>query len=469
MMVTPSFKRQGAERYAALRRRLFPGEFSCLREETLVLSELELQSLWFAGAFGRNFLTPTGEPVEVVQFGHWNHAAGPDFVDAAVRIGQTLHRGAIELDPHARDWERHGHGENPAYDQVVLHVFFDEGTQRFFTRNREHRQVAQVRLQAEDHEDLDLAGYLPADAHLGSCSYVFRGLPDATVCEILQAAAEYRLERKARRLGRTREIHGEKQALYQGMAEALGYRHNAFPMRVVSQRAPLAALAKQTSATTIDALLFGVAGFLEGARHVESGDASTTSYQRQLWSQWWQQRGVWMASNAMPLPWKTAGGRPQNHPQRRLGALAQLVSAWKEFSALALSLTLDLRKLEAFLTGLTHPYWDGHYTLKAASKRPLALIGKARARDALANQILPLHFQQAPRETWEHLLQLRASQSNEKVRRAAVRLFGEHPRQNAFLKMVYQQQALLQIYDDFCLPDSSACEDCPFPEQLWKI
>ena len=29
-----------------------------------------------------------------------------------------------------------------------------------------------------------------------------------------------------------------------------------------------------------------------------------------------------------------------------------------------------------------------------------------------------------------------------------------------------EQQALLQIYRDFCLEDASECADCPFPEQL---
>lgn len=29
-----------------------------------------------------------------------------------------------------------------------------------------------------------------------------------------------------------------------------------------------------------------------------------------------------------------------------------------------------------------------------------------------------------------------------------------------------QQQALLQIYEDFCLADGSGCEDCPSPGQM---
>jgi hypothetical protein len=31
---------------------------------------------------------------------------------------------------------------------------------------------------------------------------------------------------------------------------------------------------------------------------------------------------------------------------------------------------------------------------------------------------------------------------------------------------LWQQQALLQIYDDFCMQDASDCARCPFPEQV---
>ena len=87
----------------------------------------------------------------------------------------------------------------------------------------------------------------------------------------------------------------------------------------------------------------------------------------------------------------------------------------------------------------------------------------------MANQILPLRFQDDPQATWSTYQSLSASQSNEKIKRATIRLFGEHPRQRVFLKKAYHQQALLQIYDDFCLEDDSGCVHCPFPEQLWKM
>lgn len=52
------------------------------------------------------------------------------------------------------------------------------------------------------------------------------------------------------------------------------------------------------------------------------------------------------------------------------------------------------------------------------------------------------------------------------MRRAVLRLFGDDSRAAEFTQMLHHQQGLLQIYEDFCLEDDSACATCPFPERL---
>lgn len=107
-------------------------------------SEQHLQALWFAGQLGRDFTTVDEKNVRVIQFGHWNHSAGPDFLHASVEIEGTLHKGAIELDHRAGDWETHGHAQNENFDQVVLHVVFCHDHAHSYTRNTEHREIPRV-------------------------------------------------------------------------------------------------------------------------------------------------------------------------------------------------------------------------------------------------------------------------------------------------------------------------------------
>lgn len=49
-------------------------------------SEVELQARWFAGDFGREFVSTNDDRIDIVQFGVWNRQAGPDYRDAAIRI-----------------------------------------------------------------------------------------------------------------------------------------------------------------------------------------------------------------------------------------------------------------------------------------------------------------------------------------------------------------------------------------------
>lgn len=462
-MLSANFLSPWAARYAELRHNL--AEWKVQDGDNADLTEIEWQSLWFAGEFGREHQTTCGRKVEIVQFGHWNRAAGPDFVDTAIRVDGELLAGPMELDREARDWERHGHALNPAFETVVLHLFLEPGGERFFTRTAKHRNVFQVHLRPEL---LDEAMPRPAlaEARLGRCSYGFQAMSTPSILAFLRAAAHYRLEQKGRRLARVREAHGADQAMFQGIAEALGYRPNRAAMRVLAQRASLVLLRKKRN-RQIDALLFGVAGFLEGERHVESDQDDTRSYQRELWSHWWAEREAWQWSADRALPWQTSGVRPLNHPQRRLAALAMIALRWGELADLLTGEDLALKSLSAFFAGLSHPYWDYHYTLKAAPSRArMALVGKERVLDILANYLLPMRLQDKPEIAWRAYEKLPAVQDNEKLRRASIRLFGEHPDRALFGKFLHQQQALLQVYDDFCLPDQSGCEQCPFPEQM---
>ncbi|MBU6301363.1 MAG: DUF2851 family protein [Verrucomicrobia bacterium] len=434
-------------------------------------SELELQSLWFSGAFGDTFTSTCGRSVRVSRFGEWNRIGGPDFKGCAVEIDGQQQNGAIEIDPEPEDWERHGHSTNPAFDQVVLHVFGGHGpaARRFFTRTSDHRNIVQVRL------DLDLLNTPdrdrpPACAVHGRCSTRLAELESREMESLLQASARHRLDAKARRFARSAQIHGWDQAIFEGIAGALGYHPNRLPMRVLAQRHPLQNLLSHPPSRR-EAILFGSGGFLDAVGH-DSARPATRSYLRGLWEQWWRLRD---SASVLPgIRWSLSGIRPLNHPHRRLGALAALLSAWPEFRAL-LPPPVSAphppfpdwpRRVTTFLTNLQHPHWSRHYTLSSAPcQSPLAIFGRDRIHDILGNVLFPIAIHQDPSH-WTTYLSLPGGKMNEKLERAATRLLGPHPKKSSLVRPFYRQQGLLQIYEDFCLEDTSGCTSCPFPEQI---
>jgi hypothetical protein len=436
-----------------------------LREEPLPaeprrFTELELQAHWFAGDFGRDFVTTTGEPVRVVQFGVWNREAGPDFAEAAVSIaGGEPQRGAIELDPDVRDWERHEHASNPHYESVVLHVFTRASGEVFFTRTARHRNVPQVLL---DPAALGTAAATPQpDARLGRCSGPLRHLPEEKVREVLLGAAQFRLRRKSAALARLTELHGPDEALFQSLAATLGYKSNKLPFTLLAQRLPLKLLRKNRA----DALLFGVSGFLP-ATDLSQFDSPTRLYLRGLWEDWWPCRTEFERLTLTPDLWKLGGQRPANHPQRRLAALAQLVKHWPKVRALAKR--CEPRDLQKFFAGLTDEYWDQYYTVSSkTSARRMALVGESRVTEMLANVFFPLTLT-TDEKRWIGFKNLPASLSNRRVEIAALRLFGPGDLGRTLLRNVAMQQGLLQIYEDFCTRDATDCQRCLFPQQLAK-
>ena len=88
------------------------------------------------------------------------------------------------------------------------------------------------------------------------------------------------------------------------------------------------------------------------------------------------------------------------------------------------------------------------------------------ANEFLANYYIPRWSWNNPEAAWQAFRKLPGGTPSDPVRRATTRLFGSRRDQAEFHRKLWQQQALLQVYSDFCLQDASDCEDCPFPEQL---
>jgi hypothetical protein len=422
-------------------------------------TELEWQAMWYSGAFGTTFRTVAGSLVEIIQFGFWNREPGPDFVHASVRVdGEQVLEGDIELDMHVADWDRHGHSQNQAFDRVVLHLFLNKSGASHFTRTTLNREVIQIHLQSE----IDPPHIQPPIAYPGRCCAPLGQLPGRTIDSLIETAARVRMQRKADQLHRAAVAHGLDEALFQAFAVALGYKRNKIPFLVLAQRAKLRLLRDQGPAA--ESLLFGVAGFLED-RRINRATSIDKDYWRQLWEHWWQLRSQFAHLILGQKLWRFDMTRPSNHPHRRLGALAELVRRWKEVRLLS----PQLEEVAEWIRGLSHPFWNHHFTLTSrATLRPLHLLGHTRINEILANVIHPMLLA-TNQADWESYKRIRAELSNRRLTIVCKRLFGENDRAREHLRFLYQQQGLLQIFEDFCLADTTNCAGCRFPEVIAKL
>jgi hypothetical protein len=443
-------------------------------------SELQVQALWFEQLFQSSLTTDDGRTVEVIQPGFWNHGGGPDFTRAVVRFAKNgkkdgeVSLGHVEVHLRPTDWNAHEHHADPAYDETILHVVWETGGGKsFFPATSSFRRVPQVvlgpQLIAPWSELATLCSSLhqrplPA-AQPGRCSGELGLLPADVVADILRSAGLFRLRQKAQRWYWRQKLTSPGQALYEALAEALGFHANQIPMRLVAQRLPWAKLRKLEEPNRL-ALLFGLAGFLpnESMARLQS---EPRQWLRELWEIWWKARGELDYALLPRSQWKLAGLRPLNRPERRLAALAQIVPCIPELLLALRSRDGDL--FARILLDIRDAFWESHATLTGLPLRaPCRLLGEERVTDIMINVFWPLVSLEDSAAAQKALRSFNAPR-NSAARVATQRLLisALSPKQ---ARETLIQQGLLQIFRDYCQTDCSDCRACTFPELVkkWK-
>jgi hypothetical protein len=454
-------------------------------------SERHLQCVWYSPDLRPPCLhTIDGETVRVEKPGYWNLEKGPDFINATLLVGAEKRRmtGDVEIHVHPEDWRLHGHSSDPVYARVVAHV-------SYFPAHLPPAVlppgVLQIPLKQSllanpffSFESIDVASFPYALRRpLTPCSRVISTWPPEKSSSLLSAAGKYRLERKAARLASAASQKGEEQTLYEEIMNALGYKHNSIPFRLLAEKVPLVILRENSAGdcTAAYALLAGVAGLLPAVTKVR-WDAETRKFVQRLWSSWWKQQARW-SSVAMPLSaWRLSSLRPHNHPRRRLMAAAVLFTDKKSLHDIINRVPCDnaaqwLSQIMDIFLGLNDrlaaagaAYWNNRLAIgRKPSADDIALVGRQRASAIISNVIIPFQLGlHRPLPPLEHLLSsLPDEENNAVIKQSAINLFGpDHGR--ALYRQGLLQQGLIQIFHDYCLNDRSNCADCELLKMIRK-
>ncbi|MCW9708561.1 DUF2851 family protein [Fodinibius salsisoli] len=108
-----------------------------MRKTAPTYHEKLLHWIWETRNFNtRSLHTASGDPVKIHFPGQSNKSDGPDFSGAQIEIGQLQWYGDVEIHWKLSDWHAHGHGQDPRYNNVVLHVVFRSTDQRSLRKDR---------------------------------------------------------------------------------------------------------------------------------------------------------------------------------------------------------------------------------------------------------------------------------------------------------------------------------------------
>ncbi len=454
----------------------------------LPITERLVQAIWYDQRVRADALhTTDGHAVKVLAAGFWNLEAGPDFRRALIQFGDDKPvLTDVEIHLSAADWERHNHQRDPLYNNVGLHVVLWDAGSDIVVKTADNRTIPQLALEtfltaplAELCDAIDPEAYPYSDSlHTGLCAPALRKVTAETRDALLNAAGDERLTQKAQKFARWAATSSFDQALYEGIMEALGYKANKLPFRLLAQRLPLANLPPYPLAR--EAALLGLAGFLP-KKSARLWDTASRKRVKVLWNCWWKMQSDLGELTLDSAQWKLAGLRPQNFPQRRLAAMNALMSAHQHLADDVYAIVVvssdpkqTLAALENIFVALEDDFWSSHYNFGGRSREPIALIGRARARDIVVNVLIPFALAQARAHDDASAAQRAialyaaaprlASHSVEIF--AAYRFFGPKSPTKKILFSARRQQGLLQLFRDFCLNDTSACAHCPLPDLI---
>lgn len=440
-----------------------------LREEPgPILSESVLQRIWFEQLVKDPLVTLTGERIHLHHPGIWNHRAGPDFLGASFSSadGRTG-SGDVELHRHPSDWDAHAHSSNPAYQNVVLHGFWQADPSWGGTPSSAIRQIAlENQLSAPLTDLVSLFQSSPAEILAGEkpgeCHPLLLSLAPEKLREILEQAGWHRL-RLRRSLAQARRASlGFDQAVWIALAEGLGFSENREPFAALARSVPVNRLLPIPDPAARAAVLYGTAGLLpDPTRSAVTPQARPLV--RQLWNLWWYLRGAWTASILPSISWRLGSTRPVNSPHRRLAALVCLSDPSVWFGFRESVRTGHAEGFLAILRSVSDPFWNFHAgwdgrVLPSSSR----LVGNDRATALLFQVLAPL-TELPETELGQRMESWPAGGDAGLLRSASVRLLGV-PFPPPDVRTHLAREGLLQIYRDFCR--ARPCRGCSFPAFL---
>ncbi|MEC8254661.1 MAG: DUF2851 family protein [SAR324 cluster bacterium] len=194
-----------------------------------------LQALWCL-PIATEFRTTTGELLRVEFPGWLNSGAGPDFLEARLCLGDQQLYGAVEFHTHTRLWQVHGHPNDPAYQQVILHVvlYHDPRLPPLVRDDGQTIPVVELATQLpEKWEQLvpDGAALLKEYERLpGHCGSLLPEIGQQRLRLLLQEATEQRLQQKRQPIQQAWDTAEPEELLHRALFAALGAPTGAPPL-----------------------------------------------------------------------------------------------------------------------------------------------------------------------------------------------------------------------------------------------
>lgn len=416
------------------------------------MKEEFLYYIWENRLTDKDLKTSEGDDVDIVSTGYRNTDSGPDFLEAKAKIGDKLWAGHVEIHVKSSDWNRHGHQNDKAFQNVILHVVFENDTKV--------NEIPTLELKGHFDENL-FTQYerLILSKNWIPCENTMAQVPVFTRLSWLDRMAVERLESKSKTVTKLLEANqfDWENALYILLMRYFGLKVNNEAFETLASLLPFKTLLKHAdNLLQVEAMLLGCAGFLE--------KEFTEEYPMLLKREFAIMRAKF---NLIAMPeerWKFMRMRPSNFPTLRLAQMAQLIHRNGCLFA-KIREAKNVAEVKSLFDVKASEYWNTHYRLESSSEPKPKHLGSATADILIINAVVPLlfcygklHKNESVCETAMQFLEETEAEDNAIIRHYA--------QCGIAAENAMQSQALLHLYSCYC--KCKRCLECRIANVLLK-
>lgn len=402
--------------------------------------------------------TNSGESIIVESTGVHNHLSGPDFFNAKVELNGQLWAGNIEIHVKSSDWYAHNHQEDSKYDNIVLHVVWDDDVSVF---RKDGTQIPTLSLKQyislellETYQSLfDLRNY-----KFINCEKEFIDVDDFLRNNWLDRLFVERLEEKSVFINQLLEStnHDWEQVLFLMLLKTFGSKINKDVFIELGKTIDFSIIRKlHQKPLELESLLLGQARLLDDDQVIDS-------YYQLLKKEYSYLKHKYQLNQ----PYKTPEFfrlRPSNFPTIRLAQLSAIYSTNNNLFHLIIE--KDEPNISKIFNLGTSEFWETHYNFGKTSKKSVKKISNSFLDLLMINTIIPLKFcyqRYQGKENNELLFKMMMS-----IKKEDNSIVDNFRKLHVSIKDAKESQSYIQLYNKYCVKDK--CLDCAVGASLMNI
>jgi len=417
------------------------------------MKEEFLHYLWKYGLYDQKRLKdPEQNEITVLNPGEYNRDSGPDFFNARISIGGTVWAGNIEIHTKASHFDLHGHQNDPAFNNVILHVVA-ENDRKIFNSRGDEILTAEISFDPVYYEKYIS---LVNNPYIIACQDYVPETDPVLLRHWLNVLMIERLQAKSESILKIFSDTGRdwEETFYRLLTRYFGFRVNTEPFEMLASALPFRIIRKHSdNIFQIEALLFGTAGFLESGLFRE---AIKDEYYNDLIREYKILSAKYSLNPLHGWIWKFSRLRPSNFPTIRLSQLAVMLSVTGGLFSRVLG-AADIRDMRGLFEVPATSYWDDHFVFGKISRSFTKHTGAQAADLLLINSVIPMIFvygqQRDSQEIWERALTFLESIPPEENS-----IISEWQGSGIISESAFYSQALIQLRNEYC--KKRRCLDC---------